>query len=216
MATATQKRSKQAAPAKKAKGSATEKRGKQSDAIVEATLQALRKHGYAATSLARIAEEAGTSKRMVLHYFETREQLFDEVVRSICRRILAQAEQAISQQADPSTALSESLDLLWKEVLADPGLHAVFFGFIAESVTDSSLRSTIAEVRGEYRDMIARLLADSRQEGRITKEVESLATLILSTIAGLTIDFLERGDTPALQRAFGAFKDGIATAAEPA
>lgn len=204
MATATQK----TAPA------VTDKRVKQSDAIIEATLDALRKHGYAATSLARIAEEAGTSKRMVLHYFKTREQLFDEVVRSVCRRVLDQAEEAMAKAEDPSNALTDGLDSLWEYVLDDPGLHAVFFGLIAESVTNPSLRSTIAEVRGEYRDMLSRTLADSQGQKRITKEIESTATLVLSTMAGLTIDFLERGDTPALQRAFEHFKLRIATLSE--
>ena len=99
-------------------------------------------------------------------------------------------------------------------MLSDPGLHAVFFGFIAESVTDASLRSTIAEMRGVYRDLIARLIADSRGQSRITKEIESTATLVLATMAGLTIEFLERGDTPALRRAFAQFKEGVANLSE--
>jgi len=184
------------------------RRPAQADAIVEATLEALRKHGYAATSLQRVAEEAGTSKRMVLHYFTSRQELFDAAVRRLCRRILEQVEQAVDQ-SDPQAALRDGLDRLWEEIVADPGLHAVFFGLVAESVTDASLRCTIYAVREEYRQLIARVILESHAgEAPLDPEaVASTATLVLATIAGLTIDFLERGDTPALRRAFAQFKD---------
>jgi AcrR family transcriptional regulator len=183
------------------------KRTQQADAIVEATLQALRKHGYAATSLQRVAEEAGTSKRMVLHYFASRQELFDTAVRRICRRILGQVEQAVAD-AGPAAALHDGLDRLWKEIVADPGLHAIFFGLIAESVTDPSLRPTISAVRDEYRDLIARLILTSQPPGAGTdpEQVASTATLVLATMVGLTIDYLERGDTPALRRALAEFQ----------
>ncbi|HEX6388092.1 MAG TPA: TetR/AcrR family transcriptional regulator [Solirubrobacteraceae bacterium] len=190
---------------------ADSKRIQQTEAIIEAALRALRTHGYAATSLARIAEEAGTSKRMVLHYFASREELFEAVVRRVCRRILRQVEQAIAEQEDPAVGLDEGLDQLWDEILADPGLHAVFFGLLAESVTDPTLRATIHVVRAEYRELISRVIAASRPaDAPLTPdEAESAATLVLATVVGLTIDFLERGDTPALRRAFADFKHHV-------
>lgn len=190
---------------------ADSKRIQQTEAIVEAALRALRAHGYAATSLARIAEEAGTSKRMVLHYFSSREELFEAVVRRVCRRILRQVEQAIAEQEDPAVGLDDGLDQLWEEIVGDPGLHAVFFGLLAESVTDDTLRATIHVVRAEYRELIARVIAASRPaDAQLTEEeAESAATLVLATVVGLTIDFLERGDTPAVRRAFVDFKHHV-------
>jgi len=187
------------------------KRTQQADAIVEAALRALRTHGYAATSLARIAEEAGTSKRMVLHYFGSREELFEAVVRRVCRRILRQVEQAIAEQDDPAVGLDDGLDQLWEEILADPGLQAVFFGLLAESVTDPTLRATIHSVREEYRELIARIITESRPpDAPLTPDqADSAATLVLATVVGLTIDYLERGDTPSLRLAFDDFKHHV-------
>ena len=193
------------------------RRARQSDAIIEATLNVLRRHGYRATSLQRIADETGTSKRMVLHYFGTRDQLFDEVVRRVSRRVLAQVEQAVLDVDDPDAALLLALDGIWNEVLQDPGLHAVFFGLVADSVTDPTHRTTITTVREEYREMVRRVVADS--SGFDRDRLDSTATLVLATMAGLTIDRLERGDTPELHRAFEDFKGFLATqlrAAEPA
>jgi AcrR family transcriptional regulator len=183
------------------------RRSQQADLIIEATLGALRKHGYAATSLQRVAEEAGTSKRMILHYFSSRQALFDTAVRRICRRILEQVEQVV-EQAGPAAALNDGLDRLWEEIIADPGLHAIFFGLMAESVTDPDLRTSISAMREEYRELIARMIDASQPEDSPLddEQLASMATLVLATVAGLTIDFLERGDTPALQRALVDFK----------
>ncbi len=181
------------------------------DAIVEATLRALRKHGYAATSLQRIADEAGTSKRMVLHYFGTRDRLFDEAVGVLGRRILGQVEEAVAGQEDPGAALSGALDAVWDEILADPGLHAIFFGLIAESVTDPSHRAAIAAVRQEYRELLARVVAASSGGARYEPDrLDLTVNLTLATLAGLTIDYLERGDTDSLRRAFEEFKRRLA------
>lgn len=190
---------------------ADSKRIQQTEVILEAALRALSKHGYAATSLARIAEEAGTSKRMVLHYFSSREELFEAIVRRICRRILRQVEEAIAEQDDPALGLDEGLDKLWQEILRDPGLQAVFYGLLAESVTDDALRATINSVRGEYRDLIAHVIVASRPaDAPMTpEEADSAATLVLATCVGLTIDYLERGDTPALRQAFADFKNHV-------
>ena len=150
---------------------------------------------------------------MVLHYFGNRDELFDEVVRRVSRRVLAQVEQAIEEVDDPDAALLLVVDGVWEGVLADPGLHAVFFGLIAESVTDPTHRATITTVREEYRELIRRVVADSGQTD--PRRVDSTATLVLATMAGLTVDRLERGDTPELHRAFDDFKEFLASQLRP-
>jgi AcrR family transcriptional regulator len=174
---------------------------------VEGALVALRKHGYAATSLSRVADEAGTSKRMVLHYFSSRDALFEVVVRRVGGRLLGQVELAIAAQSDPRAALCDGLDRLWEEILADPGLHGVFVGLLAESVVDDALRASISRVRGEYRAVLEGVIRASPAGDVLELEqIASVATLVLAAMVGLTIDFLERGETPALHRAFAGLK----------
>lgn len=148
---------------------------------------------------------------MVLHYFASREELFEAVVRRVCRRMLRQVEQAIAERDAPAVGLDDGLDQLWQSILEDPGLHAVFLGLLAESVVDEDLRATLSVVRSEYRDLMAPVIVASRPpEAPLTDEdAESAATLVLATLVGLTIDYLERGDTPALRRAFVDFKKHI-------
>lgn len=70
----------------------TTKGVQQSEIIVAAAVRCLARDGYSASSIARIADEAGVQKRMVLYYFKSREQLFDVVIRRIGDRLIGQVE----------------------------------------------------------------------------------------------------------------------------
>ena len=50
-------------------------------AIIEATIDSIVEHGFAATSISKIVERAGLSRAMVNIYFQSKEQLLVEVLR---------------------------------------------------------------------------------------------------------------------------------------
>jgi TetR/AcrR family transcriptional regulator, transcriptional repressor of bet genes len=100
--------------------------------------------GYAAAWLQRIADEAGVQKRMVRYDFDSREQLFDRVVRRVGDRLLAQVEEAIEGLEDPADIVSVGFDRLWAGITTDRAPLVAYFGLAAESVTDPRLRTTIA------------------------------------------------------------------------
>lgn len=51
------------------------------DQIVAATLRAVERLGYEQASLARVAEEAGVSKGLILHHFGTKDALMEQAAR---------------------------------------------------------------------------------------------------------------------------------------
>lgn len=51
--------------------------------IIECAIETIATLGYAQTSLAHIAKRAGMSKSMITYYFATREELIEQVVKSI-------------------------------------------------------------------------------------------------------------------------------------
>lgn len=192
----------------------TPKGARQAEAIVQGALRCLARDGYSATSVSRIAEEAGVQKRMVLYYFETREQLFDVVVRRIGDQMLAQVEEAIEGLDDPADVVSAGFDRIWARVTGDRALLVAYFGLVAESVTDPHLRRTVGYMNEGYRQLIHRLIEDARGRGRdLVMDEESLTVLVIAAIQGLTLDFLERGETPALRKAIAAFQAWLAAVA---
>jgi len=196
---------------------ATDKGARQAEEILAAALRSLATHGYAATSLQRIADEAGTHKRMVLYYWGSRERLIEEVVRRVGDRLLDQVTAAVAGVETPAEVATVGFDRLWAGVTADPELYSVYFALLAESATNPALKEAISYVNDRYRTLIAGLLADARKRGASPPfSPGSLAVLIVAGVQGLTLHYLELGDTPALRRALRDFKRWLAAVTKPA
>lgn len=197
-------------------GQPTAKGAQQAERILEAALRSLGKHGYAATSVQRIADEAGVSKRMVHYYYPSREQLFEEVVRRVGDRLIDQVEEAISGLKEPEAIISAGFGRLWEGITADPELQIAYFGLVAESVTDPALKRTTSYVNDRYRRLIARLVAEGGERGHTLRvDEQSLTVLVIASIQGLTLAFLEQGETPALREAIENFKRWLLMASAP-
>jgi AcrR family transcriptional regulator len=55
------------------------------NAILQATLTLISQHGFHGTSMSQIAREAGVSAGIIYHYFEGKDDLIDELYRTIKR-----------------------------------------------------------------------------------------------------------------------------------
>jgi len=56
------------------------------DAILQATLTLVSKYGFHGTSMSKIAKEAGVSAGIIYHYFDSKDDLIDELYRSVKRQ----------------------------------------------------------------------------------------------------------------------------------
>jgi AcrR family transcriptional regulator len=190
---------------------------RQSEEILGAALRCLGRDGYAATSLARVADEAGVSKRMVLYYFSSREALFDQLAAYIGDRLIAQLEDAISGLQDPGEVVTAGFGRLWGAITADRSLLIALFGVTTESVTDPQLARTVTAFKDRFRALLQKQLDDARAQGRaITIDDDVAVTAMLAGFLGLAMEWLERGDTPELQKTIGAFQAMVAALAPPA
>lgn len=179
---------------------------------MEAAYECLASYGYSGTSMQRIADAAGVNKRMLHYYFETREGLLDQVARRVGERLLAQVEEAIEGLEEPTDIIAVGVDRLWSLIGADPQLQAVYFGLAAESATNPALKRTLATVNDAYRGLIHRLVRRVGDRGyRLRMDEGSMTALIIAAVQGLTLQFLERGQTPELDRAIADFKTWLGT-----
>lgn len=190
---------------------------RQTDAILAAAVRCLARDGYSASSISKIAAEAGVQKRMVLYYFGSREVLFDAVVQRIGDQLLAQLEEALEGLEDPVDIVSVGFDQIWGHITSDRALLAAYFGLVTESVTDPHLRKSVGYINEGYRRLIRRLAADMASRGRrLAIDEQALTVLIVAGIQGLTLEFLERGDTPALRSAIEVFQAWLGSVSRPA
>ncbi len=195
----------------------TEKGARQAQEILDAALRCLGRDGYAATSLARVAEEADVSKRMVLYYFDSREDLFVQLARSIGQRLIGQLETAVSGLYEPSDVVHAGFGQVWQAITADRGLLIAMFGMTIESVTDERLADAVAEFKSALRDLLRRQLDDARAQGRrLVVDDEVAITAIISGFFGLAIEWLETGETEALKTTIAGYEQMVANMAPAA
>jgi len=78
-------------------------------AILEAAAQLFAERGYAAASVREVVAAAGCKKPTLYYYFDSKEQLYLEVVRSCCADIDLVVERALDRPGGVRERLSNSL-----------------------------------------------------------------------------------------------------------
>ncbi len=152
-------------------------------------------HGLSTMSLRPLAAAVGSSPRMLLYFFDSKENLIREVHARLRREQLDLIEQALAEgQARPA----DTVRTLW-DWLSDPA-HADVERFFFESYA-RSLHGTggpwdgfgDASVR-EWLPYVAKMLGESTRS--------AAPTLVLATLRGLLLDLLATGDRARVRRAF--------------
>lgn len=187
----------------------TRKGVRQREAILEAAVRLLGREGYAAASLARIAEEAGVSKRAVLYYFGTREDLFVQVAARVGDRLLEQVAIELESAEDLAVdeAVGHAFDRLWHAITTDRALVVAYFGLVAESVVSPAAAVATGQITGGMRELAREVLAhrfSDERDGAL--DGETFLIMLAAGVQGLTLELLERGPSPALDRAVLAFR----------
>ncbi len=195
---------------------ATERAAQQIEVILDATLRSIATHGYSASSLARIAAEAGTTKRMVLYYFESREQLFTELVHRITAQMVEQSRADFDAETDPADGVRRSARRLWERVVGDPVLVSAYFAVLGEAAANPTLRATLDHVRTAHLEVVQLHLDRAKEVGAVPPiDRDALSTLMFAGFRGLLLEFYERGSSPALDRALEVFESSLAMAFSP-
>jgi AcrR family transcriptional regulator len=142
--------------------------------------------GYAATSLEKVAEEAGFSKGAVYSNFSGKDELCLEVLDAIHGEVA----EAVLGAFSGATSLDEALHALdiWADArLGDPDWSALEAEFAARSRRDPELRHALEERNRRIRDMIAGVLRAACDEHGLDlpMPVDEAAHALLSLGIGL-------------------------------
>lgn len=181
------------------------------EALLDRCVGFLKEGGFSRLSLREIAAGTGTSHRMLIYHFGSREGLLAEVVR----RIEAEQRAALAALATEAGDPVEVSRLFWRR-LADPALapaERLFFEIYAHALFDRSWTedfraSVVAAWTGPVEELFARLGYDGAEARR-------RARLSLAATRGLLLDLLITGDRDVLDAAADLFAQ-LVTAPPPA
>jgi AcrR family transcriptional regulator len=142
--------------------------------------------GYAATSLEKVAEEAGYSKGAVYSNFDGKDDLCLAVLDTIHDEVAAAVLGALDGAATVEEAL-ETFDVWAEARLGDPDWSALEAEFAARSRRDPQLRAALGERNRRIRSVVAGALARSceKQGIELAMPYDDAAGALLSLGIGL-------------------------------
>ena len=173
--------------------------------LLDAVIEHFAADGLADQSLRRIAEAVGTSHRMLLYHFGSKDGLLLEVVREVEARTqgrLALVAEAAGMRSDVV------IRQMWS-YLADPELASferLFFALYGRALQGD--RATAPLLRGDIEAWLDANVALAADVGVEADLVRTHSRLGLAVMRGLLLDLLATGDRAGVDAALEVFAQG--------
>lgn len=178
----------------------TEERGRGSspkgvakrDEILQSALEVIAREGYRRASVKELADAVGLSQAGLLHYFDSKEELFVEILRAADNAAFARYGPV------PDDVGIDGLREGYLSVIAEnsqvPGLVALFTHTAVEAAEPEHPGHDFFRIRGAWiRDGLGGALARLQREGVVTDAVEPdvLARILQAVSDGLQVQWMQ-------------------------
>jgi AcrR family transcriptional regulator len=183
--------------------------------LLDGAIDHVVEHGISDLSLRELAAALGTSHRMLIHHFGSKEGLWVEIVRTVEQR---QRDLLGEILPDPGAGVADAMRAWWKHI-SDPSLWAnerLFFELYGQALQGRAHTT-------ELLDGIVESWLDQATEVNIAlgvprEHARAHARLGVAVTRGLLLDLVATGDVAAVDAAMEAFiavyTEWLANAAE--
>ncbi len=168
--------------------------------ILAAAARVFAQHSFRGTNLQRVAAQAKMGKSTLYHYFPSKQELFEALVRELLSEEESLFDQILRSPAPPQErfdSLIETVRAMFDEwAKAGP----LIIDFVRENRGREALRHTIVRTRAALQELIA----EGQRSGLCRSgSPEALATLVLGCLEGLLlVEIIEPGGTSKTGGAF--------------
>lgn len=131
--------------------------------LLDAAVGLFASRGYAATRIADICDAAGVAKGLFYWYFETKESLFAELVRSMRTQLRRAQAHAMDPDADPVTRIRQGAEASVR-FMAE---HMAYFALLEMERNDQAILPVLREGADVYVTDTARLVREAQDAGLI-------------------------------------------------
>jgi AcrR family transcriptional regulator len=170
--------------------------------LLEATMAYVAQNGVSELSLRQVAAAIGTSHRMLVYHFGSKDGLLVELVREIEQRQLSAVRALFS---DPGVSVSHLMRQSWSR-LADPVMwpqERLFFEVYGHAVQGRPHAAALLnDVVDAWLEPLAAIL---QREGLAKAEAVAEARLAVAVTRGLLLDLLATEDRDAADQAMERF-----------
>jgi AcrR family transcriptional regulator len=174
--------------------------------LLEGAIAFVTERGVSELSLRELAVALGTSHRMLIYHFGSKEGLLVEVVQTIEQRERA----TLAQLLDSEQSLTDAARAFWMRV-SDPALapyERLFFEVYGQGLQGHEYaRPLLDGIIDSWLDAVsARLVGQGVRES----EVRARARLGVAVVRGLLLDLLATGERAEVDAAFEQYLAGLA------
>jgi AcrR family transcriptional regulator len=170
--------------------------------LLAAALDYVAEHGVGEKSLRQIAAALGTSHRMLIYHFGSKEGLFVEIIRAMEAR---QLEVLSDMAAVPGESPGETARRFWRRI-ADPSLwpnERLFFEVYGQALQGRpGTTRLLDDVIDSWVEPMAVLI---QAQGFARQDAKAYARLGLAVSRGLLLDLLATGDREGVDAAMERF-----------
>ncbi len=139
--------------------------------ILDAAIRVFARQGFHSARVSDIAEEAGVAYGLVYHYFDSKDQMLNELFTERWSLLLDAIRQADSQLDNPRAKLGAAAGFIIDSYRHDPELMKVIIVEVTRAA-NSFGRTHLPEIRQAY-DAIAKIVADAQRAGEFRTDVSS-------------------------------------------
>ncbi|HYR45808.1 MAG TPA: TetR/AcrR family transcriptional regulator [Thermoanaerobaculia bacterium] len=172
-------------------------------ALLAAVADYLLGHGLANLSLRPLAAATGTSARMLVYHFSSKERLIAEAMNEIRTRQQKLAETWI--RGHPAASFDEFLELVWSWVAAaqhEPYLR-LFLEVLGRGIGDVEPFAEFS--RSTFADWVSWIQRRFEKAGRPAEQAKAFAILTVSAIRGLALYSVATKNKRGARQALRAF-----------
>jgi len=172
-------------------------------ALLAAVADYLLEHGLANLSLRPLAAATGTSARMLVYHFGSKERLIAEAMAEIRARQQKLAETWMRRH--PTASFDEFLHMVWSWVAAPQheSYLRLFLEVLGRGIGDAEPFAEFS--RSTFQDWVSWVQRRFERAGRPCEKAKALAILTVSTIRGLALYYVATKDKRGARQALRAF-----------
>ena len=160
--------------------------------LIDATMRAIGRHGYASLTLTHVAGEAGLSPGIVNFYFKSKDQLLIATLENIAEEYSGLWQGAIAKgRVSPAAGLAAMIDADFHASVCNAEKVSVWYAFWAEARNNATYQSLVMGLEDEYlketEQLCARIVAEGGYDGI---DAHQAAVGLNAMIDGLWFDCL--------------------------
>ena len=140
-------------------------------AILDAAIKVFARQGFHSARVSDVAAEAGVAYGLVYHYFDSKDQMLNELFSERWALLLDASREMRESQASPRDKLAGVASFIVESYRHEPELMKVIIVEVTRAA-NSFGRTHLPEIRQAY-DLVAEIVSDAQEAGEFRDDVDS-------------------------------------------